>query len=614
MDYQNMSITEQLITYCNYCLNDVVIDKYENYTSCKLHKKACQRFLDDLERAKREDCPFEWREEEVEKFVKFASYFKHSRGELAGQPIDLRKVSWHLFVTSQIYGFWNKSDDSRRFKKSFIEVARKNAKTQLNAIMGAYDMSVLASRTNEIAEVYVGATKREQSKICFDECCNMIMNSKFKLKFKAFKSTNKLIHLKTGSWFKPLSKDDLSKGDGFSPLLIIGDEVHQWSDGKIVDLFAGAIRKNRLLSLITTAGRDLNSYCFRVEYPYAKKILLGEVVDDSQFCDILEIDDEDDVEDRNNWYKANPCRFTYPQGIDQAEEEYRKAKENPATMVNFLTKFLDKWVESKEHGYMNFTKWKKCQVKDFPNGFHTKKYKYLYVGFDLSSKLDLTSVSFVFPYQTEEVNEQGARIVKYMVYSHSFIANEDRLKQKIKTDKMPYDKWVEEGYISLTNTEVVSQSFVMDWTIGKIKELGYDIKEDVGRFYFDDSNASKMMEDLKTYLINAEGISSGKANEMVDACFQSARSLNECTKGFRDDVYNGNVNYIKNPVLDMAMFNAIVVTDNDGRIKIDKDKGRNRIDPVDATLFAYKAAMFETFDKEHQAELDEIYNNWFNSI
>ena len=381
-----------------------------------------------------------------------------------------------------------------------------------------------------------------------------------------------------------------------------------------MDLFLGSSRMNGLLAIITTAGVNLNAPCYQIEYKYASKVLSGEIEDDEYFTDICEADEGDDIGDINTWRKSNPVRCSFEKGIEDIQSAYRKAKESEQELAMFTTKVCDRWLEARVNSYMNFTKWKKCQVKDFPSGFHTKKYKYLYVGFDLSSKLDLTSVSFVFPYQTEEVNEQGARIVKYMVYSHSFIANEDRLKQKIKTDKMPYDKWVEEGYISLTNTEVVSQSFVMDWTIGKIKELGYDIKEDVGRFYFDDSNASKMMEDLKTYLINAEGISSGKANEMVDACFQSARSLNECTKGFRDDVYNGNVNYIKNPVLDMAMFNAIVVTDNDGRIKIDKDKGRNRIDPVDATLFAYKAAMFETFDKEHQAELDEIYDNWFNSI
>ena len=95
MEYLNLTITEQLVQYANYCLNDTIIDeRTENYISCNKHKQACRRFLNDLESAKEPDCPFEWREEEVEKIVHFADKLKHTKGVLAGQPIDIRSNGW----------------------------------------------------------------------------------------------------------------------------------------------------------------------------------------------------------------------------------------------------------------------------------------------------------------------------------------------------------------------------------------------------------------------------------------------------------------------------------------------------------------------------------------
>ncbi len=87
----------------------------------------------------------------------------------------------------------------------------------------------------------------------------------------------------------------------------------------------------------------------------------------------------------------------------------------------------------------------------------------------------------------------------------------------------------------------------------------------------------------------------------VAEIFQSAKSLNEATQGFREQVYEGNVVYLNNPVLNFAMGNA-VIRSNNGLIKIDKDAAKQRIDPVDATLAAYKLAMFHVFSNYNHDE------------
>ena len=84
------------------------------------------------------------------------------------------------------------------------------------------------------------------------------------------------------------------------------------------------------------------------------------------------------------------------------------------------------------------------------------------------------------------------------------------------------------------------------------------------------------------------------AGHTVEEVFQSHRSLNEATAGFREQVFDGNVIYIADPVLNFAMANAVVKTSN-GLIKIDKDAAVQRIDPVDAVLCAFKLALYHEF-------------------
>ena len=119
-----MTILEELIQYSNDCINDVI-------PSGQKHKWACLRFLDDLKKSKTDDFPYHWNEKEAEKIVKWFSYLKHSKGVLAGKFIELN--IWQKFVLCQIYGWEHKETGLRRFTKSFDEVARKNAKSQMEA-------------------------------------------------------------------------------------------------------------------------------------------------------------------------------------------------------------------------------------------------------------------------------------------------------------------------------------------------------------------------------------------------------------------------------------------------------------------------------------------------
>lgn len=565
-----MSNKEEIIQYCHDCISGVI-------PSGKKHVWACERFLRDLERIGTPEFPYIWDEQRAGKIVKWFALLKHTKGALAGTPIIL--TPWQKFRECQIYGWIHRETGRRRFRKAFTEVARKNAKSQMEAGEALYELGITSSQNHEVNEIYTAGVKRDQSKIVFDECDLMTKGTLIRSKFNFKRDC--IEHLKTGSFIKALSKEDGKSGDGTNPAFLIIDEYHQHPTTDFYDLALGSNTKEPLLSIITTAGKDLTYPCYTQEYDYCSKLLdpSVDVHNDEYFVDICEADPGDDIGSEDTWKKANPIRGYFAEGLQKIRGDYEVAKQIPEKMIAFLTKVLNMWVQAKDNGYMDMAKWKACEVKELPIDVTGRP---VYVGFDLSSKIDLTSVAFIIPYQSTDLDAQGKPVVKYVMWTHSFIPTADKLREHIIKDKMPYDAWERLGYLTLTNTPIVDQNFVMKYILDECEKYNLDIQ----CLCFDPANASKIMMDLSD-----QGYT-------VEEVFQNHKSLNESTQGFREQVFAGNVAYTHNPLLNYAMSNAVIRTNN-GLIKIDKDATTKRIDPIDATLAAFKLALYHDFEAEN---------------
>lgn len=462
-------------------------------------------------------------------------------------------------------------------------------KSQEQAGIALYEMSVTATKNHEVCEVYTAGVKREQSKIVFSEAGLMLKGSPLATKFTVNKA--QIIHPKTGSFMRPLSKDDGKSGDGTNPALLVIDEFHSHPTTEFYDLGLGGNTKEPLVMIITTAGKDLTYPCYTQEYTYCSRILDPDVdvQNDQYLIDICELDPEDyadpaNVANEDLWIKANPIRATYPEGLQKIREECELAQQMPEKMTSFLTKCMNVWVQARESGYMDMAKWKACQVKELPIDVKSRD---VYVGFDMSAKIDLTSVAFVIPFLSEKVDEDRAPIPQYIVYSHSFIPNREKLAERIAKDKVPYDAWEREGFLTVTDTPIVDHEAVMRYVLQTCGANDWHIQS----LCFDPANASQLMMQL-----------SNQGYDVVEV-FQSHKSLNESTQGFREQVYSRNIYYLYNPVLNYAMSNA-AVRKNNGLIKIDKDATTKRIDPVDAVLCAYKLAMYHVFVINNLAAID----------
>jgi phage terminase large subunit-like protein len=595
-----MTILEELIQYAQRCIADTRISEDEDYISCKKHKWACARFLNDIKRAESRNVsakpfPYIWNEEEAQKIVDWFSLLKHSKGDLAGQPILL--TTWQKFDICQIYGWRHEKTGRKRFKQSFVEVGRKNAKSQIEAGVALYEISTQATKNEEVYEYYTAGVKRDQSKIITNEARLMLNGSPLRSKFKI---TRDLIeHRKTGSFLKALCKEDGQKGDGTNPAGLIIDEYHQHATTEFYDLGLGSNTKESLLMIITTAGVDLTYPCYTQEYVYCSKILdpdIDSVENEEYFVDILELDPEDyedigNISSERAWWKANPIRMSYENGRDKIRQAYKIAKDIPEKMTAFLTKMMNVWVQAQEGAYMDMAKWKACQVDKIPVDTCGMP---VYVGFDMSAKIDLTSVAFVIPFKSGEYDSTGKEIIKYIVYSHSFIPSREKLAERKHKDKVDYDAWERMGFLTVTNTPIVDQNAVMQYVLDICKANNWEIET----LCFDPANAAKLMLDLSD-----EGYD-------VEEVYQNYKSLNEATQGFREQVYSKNILYTYNPLLNYAMSNAIV-RQNQGLIKIDKDATTKRIDPVDAVLCGFKLALYHEFVPSIARGIDDfLESDW----
>lgn len=578
-----LGLKQWIIHYCHDVINGEVV-------ACQKHKWACIRFLKDVEREGSESFPYIFNEDNALRFFEWMNLFRHTKGVLKGKKLEPHEIQ--VFIFGQIYGWVHKETGYRRFKKAYWQVGRKNAKSQSLAIVGSYEQMAFGEN---MSEVYIGATKAEQAKIVWNET-EAILKACPELRGKYKVAYGRITHLNSGSIMRALSKEDRKTGDGLNPQCAIIDEYHAHETSEIMDVLdSGMIaRAQPLTVIITTAGRDLASPCYRVEYDYVSRLLNPDdgAENENYFAMVNELDRDDqgnlidDIREENSWIKANPIACSYPEGIKNIRERLQEALEKPEMMDDFMTKNMNVWINHREKSYIRPDKWVACGADNEKNPFPDLRGCVGYMGTDLSMKIDLTSVSFVFP-----IGEG-----KYAVLSHSFIP-EDTLAEKEKTDNVPYGLWVRQGWITTTPGAVVDYNYIKAYVLRVVEEKGWFVTENC----YDPYNATQFAQDME-----AEGFDAVEIR-------QGIRTLGEPTKNFRDLVLEGKIIHDNNPVLAWAVGNAVTRDDHNGNIMLDKAKSRQRIDPIAATINAHVRAMFadgERVDVSEFAKDDFLKKLW----
>lgn len=554
----------------------------------KLEILSCKRHLRDLERQGTTEFPYVWDENKAFEIIDFAETLTLAEGD---EPQPLNLWGFQDFV----FGSWNgwviKDTEYRRFRASYMQVARQNGKSLGNAVPALYYGNFDGY---QYPQIYTVATKELQARIVLKECYKFINADK---ELSGTKTKKGLFTIKdykseiecnlSHGLIKALGRDTESI-DGFRPYFGSVDEYHKHKTNQMYKLLTGGTKKLKqcLISVITTAGFDLNCPCKELR-DSCVRILYDIIQNETQFIYICELDEEDiknsdinkgtGIWDEKNWPKASP--LWTPETLTSLRADAISAKDmGGSELRDFMTKGLNVWVQLSEDQYLNMENWKACESDTTLEDMRGRE---CYLGLDLSQGGDLTSGVLEFPLIID--NQQ-----KYFIDSHSFIPK-NRVAEHIKTDDAPYDIWIKDGL--LTETE----------TLGGVKtDYKYIIRyyRDIIKKYelrllgiaYDPHNADAFLSDLETFGVECLEI------------LQSARSLNDATVDFQLEVDAKNIIYDKrNKLLSWSAANAKKVGNSFGEIKIDKgnsekDKQKNkykRIDPVAAAVDAHKMTLIK---------------------
>lgn len=434
-------------------------------------------------------------------------------------------------------------------------------------------------------KLFTVATKKRQARLAWEEMSKFItvdpdLGDYFRV--KDYKSV--IEALETYCTIEALSKE-AGLDDGFRSIFSSIDEIHQHRDNKIYKALYNGTRAlpETLVSMITTRGDKLNSFCKEMD-DYCIKILEGLSSAEDFFVDIYCLDPKDDIWDPENWIKANPFLCLDQEKFEVLKADAQTAKDmGGSDLRDFLTKSLNMWVENTDDQFINSEKWQKCASDRTLEDFKGRK---CWVGLDLSSGGDLTTIGLEFPEENE----------RYYLYSHSFMPR-GRIEEHIETDLAPYDLWEQMELITVTGG---SGDFKNDYKfiINHLRDLQKEYNLEFLGIGVDPHNADGILSDLESF------------GCPVVIIVQSCKSLNDATVDMQLLCKSENLEYNRNnELLSWSFTNASIVRNSFDEIKVDKKPGQRfkRIDPVDACIDAH-AIMLKHKTKtiiNVQSELDK---------
>jgi phage terminase large subunit-like protein len=487
------------------------------------------------------------------------TYCRNIKGKHAGKLVVLDL--WEKAFIASIFGIVYKSSGLRRTKRAVLIIAKKNGKSFLAAAIGLY---MLIADGEGGPEVYSVATKRDQAKIIWNVAKAMIRKDR-ELKRISRSLVGEIITDYNDGVFKPLASD-ADTLDGHDVHCVLMDEIHQWKHGyDIYDvLYRGMDNREQPLAFLTSTAGTTREDLYDMIYEEAENIINGfeepnGFEDEQSIFFIYELDKRDEWKKFENLIKANPGLGTI-RNEKSLKAEWNRAKNNPNM---YLKMFLTKNCNIRETAQESWLSLEDIQ-NDLTHSIDELRPSYVFVGADLSSTTDLTCVTWLY---------QKAGSDRIYVEQMYFIP-EDILEKKIEQDYVPYDKWVDQGWVTLLPGNKIDQESVWEWCYEYMEEKNI-IPLASG---FDTWGAELLMKRFGEYY--------GKRT--VEAVRQGVQTLSQPMKALGADLQADRINYNKNPVLEWCIANTVIIKDRNGNIQPHKGKSTlKRIDGLASLLDAY---------------------------
>ncbi len=487
----------------------------------------------------------------ADRAVKFIKSLKHSKGKWAGQKFNLAK--WQEKIIRDVFGTVNK-DGTRQYRTVYIEIPRKNGKSEIAAAIALY---LLFADNEPGAEIYSAAGDRDQASLVFNAASPMVNSAKaLRKRSKIIDSQKRIVIHSKNSFYRVISAESKTK-HGFNAHGVIFDELHVQPNRDLWDVLttSGGTREQPLIVAITTAGFDRHSVCWE-QHEYAKLIIREPKKDPTFYGVIYAAEEGDDWTDEEVWKKANPALGDF-RSIEEMRVLFNKAKEVPALQNTFKRLYLDIWTSQKTR-WMNIEKWDAC------NGYVglTKlKGRNCYGGLDLSSTTDIAALVLVFPIDG---------VLKVLA---EFFIPEDNIEARVKKDRVDYRVWVQQGFMKTTPGNVIDYQFIEDTIDSYAKR--YDIDE----MAYDPWNATMLTQRLAENGMTMVEVRQGFA------------SMSAPTKQLETLILQKKIHHGNNPILRWMFDNVMMKQDASGNLKPDKENSREKIDGIISFIMAVSRAM-----------------------
>ena len=446
---------------------------------------------------------------------------------------------------------WKRRDGTRRFRRAYLEVAKKNGKSTL---VSAILLFLLLGDGEGGPKVFINACNRDQATIVYNEAALMVESSPALAARLTIGRSKHIIVCRANNGSIRANSADAPSKDGANASAWIFDELHRLgSDRAMYDVFryAGDARDQPLEIDITTAGEDLTGVWYELR-EHSEKVNAGVVPDISHLGVVYAADENDDIDDPMTWAKANPSLGSIL-SVEKFKESLEEAKQSPEKLANFLRLKLG-IVTTSQSKFLDLRDWRACS-----NPLRDLTGRIGYGGFDLSSVRDLTAWVMLFP------DDDGTFDVLFRCW-----LPEENLTRQERTDRVSYRQWAKSGDLLVTpgasiDYATVEKQILADTSAYRIKSI-----------FADPWNAEKFCQDLIVKGLKVSYIRQGW-------------SLNSPTKELQRTVIDHRMRHAGHRVAAWAASNAIASTDANENISLNKKKSRERIDPMAALVNAFAA-------------------------
>jgi phage terminase large subunit-like protein len=479
-------------------------------------------------------------------------------GDRAGAPLTLQP--WQEAIVRRIYG---PADDAGRriVRMACIWIARGNAKTTLAAGLGLAHFA--GPEAERGGQVIMAAADRENASIAFN-CAHQFARAAPPLaaRIRAIESAKRMLHPNTSSMLKAVSTEAYSK-HGLNCSFFLADEIHAWPPTEARKLFTvvrdSMVKRTAPLTVvISTAGEGQGGLAADL-WRYSHDVARG-LIDDPTFAPIIfAAPDDADWRDEAAWLAANPGIQTGICNIDELRTKAKRIEHFPGEIADFKRYHLNQWQEGAAEPWLDLA------VYDAAHDATPVAGRPCWLGIDLSSTEDLTAVVAVFP-------EGPADDRSYDVIAKFFLPA-DNLKRKAEQDRADYIRWANEGFLELTEGNVVDHAAVISYAASLADTC------DVREAAIDRWGAVSVETQLQAAGLNVVRFGQGFA------------SMAAPVKELKRAILKGQFRHGGNPLLRLCFGNVVTERDAAENEKFTKEKARGRIDGAVAAAMAIGRAI-----------------------